>query len=152
MSLSDDVNTSYKKSEVDKLAEQLIDNGIIIVAAAGNDENGVIKPPANSLRVIAVGGADDENKLEEPLAKLYHSTYGTTEDGLMKPELVAQAIWIAAPILPGTKDQEESETLHYLLKQDDENLKTELHKLLTKTQLDNVVLNTDDISYIREII
>jgi len=152
MSLSDDVNASYKKSETDKLAEQLIDKGIIIVAAAGNDENGVIKAPANSLRVIAVGGIDDENNLEDHATKLYHSTYGITEDGLMKPELVAHAIWIAAPILPGTKQQEESEALHYLLKQQDENLRTELHKLFAKTKLDNAVLNIDDISYLREII
>jgi subtilase family serine protease len=75
MSVSDDVNASYQKSEVDKLAEELINKGIIIVAAAGNDENGSIKPPANSLRVVAVGGVDDENNLEEHATKLYHSTY-----------------------------------------------------------------------------
>ena len=33
----------------------------------------------------------------------------------MKPELVAHAIWIAAPILPGSMEQEESEILHQLL-------------------------------------
>jgi len=152
LSLSDDVNESYKKSEVDKLAEQLIDEGIVVVAAAGNDENSVIRPPANSLRVIAVGGVDDENSLTEPATKLYHSTYGITEDGLMKPELIAQAIWIAAPILPGTKQQEESGCLHYLLKQQDENLKDELHKLFDKTQLDRTILSIDDISLLREII
>ncbi|MEO6455599.1 MAG: S8 family serine peptidase [Ginsengibacter sp.] len=152
MSLSDDVNASYKKSEVDKLAELLIDNGIIIVAAAGNDENGVIKPPANSLGVIAVGGIDDENNLEEPATKLYHSTYGITQDGLMKPELVAHAIWIGAPILPGTKQQEESKALHYLLKQQDKNLRNELHKLFAKTELDDGVLSIDDASHLREII
>ena len=43
-------------------------------------------------------------------------------------------------ILPGTKEQEESQTLHYLLKQDDENLKDELHTLFSKTQLDSDVL------------
>ena len=152
MSISDDEVTSYKKSEVDQLAEQLIEKGIIIVAAAGNDENDAIKPPANSLNVIAVGGIDDENMLEKPVSKLYHSTYGTTEDGLMKPELVAQAIWIAAPILPGTKEQGESEVLHYLLKQDDENFTKELHILFSKTQLDAAVLETGDISYLKQTI
>ena len=45
-----------------RLAEQLVEEGIVVVAAVGNDENGVIKPPANSLNVIAVGGIDDDNK------------------------------------------------------------------------------------------
>ena len=151
MSLSDDEVTSYKESRVDQLAEQLIEKGISIVAAVGNDENGMVKSPANSLNVIAVGGLDDENMLEAPASKLYHSTYGTTMDGLVKPELVAQAIWIAAPILPRTKEQVESETLHYLLKLEG-NLKEELHVLFSKTQLDNSVLQTGDVTYLRETI
>ncbi|MEO7767013.1 MAG: S8 family serine peptidase, partial [Ferruginibacter sp.] len=152
ISLGDDVMASYKVSAVDQLAEKLIENGIIIVAAVGNDENGIIKPPANSLNVIAVGGTDDENRLEVPATKLYHSTYGKTVDGLMKPELVAQAIWIAAPILPGTKEQDESEILHYLLKQDNDNLKEEVSTLFSKTQLDNDVLQTENVDYLREMI
>ena len=78
MSLGDDAIGSYKESAVDQLAEQLIEKGITIVAAAGNDENGLVKPPANSLNVIAVGGIDDENMLGESAAKLYHSSYGRT--------------------------------------------------------------------------
>jgi serine protease AprX len=152
MSISDDEIVSYKESKVDQLAEQLIEKGINIVAAVGNDENGMIKPPANSLNIIAVGGVDDENMLESPASKLYHSAYGTTVDGLGKPELVAQAIWIAAPILPGSQEQQESEILHYLLQLDDEKLKEELHVLFCKTQLDSSVLQTGDVAYLRETI
>ncbi len=152
ISLGDDVIGSYKESKVDQLAEQLIEKGITIVAAVGNDENGMIKPPANSLNVIAVGGIDDENMLGETDAKLYHSSYGKTEDELMKPELVTHAMWIAAPILPGTKEQQESEALHYLMKLDDERLKNELHGLFEKTQLDNSVLQTNDVIYMRDVI
>ena len=43
MSLGDDESVSYKQSEVDRLAEQLIEEGIVVVAAVGNDENGAIK-------------------------------------------------------------------------------------------------------------
>ena len=50
MSLGDDTNASYKESEVDKLAEQLIENGIIIVAAVGNDENGSDKTSCKFLK------------------------------------------------------------------------------------------------------
>jgi serine protease AprX len=94
MSLADDLTVSYKQSEVDQLAEQLVEKGIVVVAAVGNDEHGTIKPPANSPHVIAVGGIDDENDLADA-AGLYHSAYGFTVDGLMKPELCAHAIaWL----------------------------------------------------------
>src|SRR5204862_3041718 len=73
MSLSDDAVGSYKQSEVDQLAEQLIEMGLVIVAAVGNDEHGSVKPPANSLNVIAVGGIDDDNMLlNNEAGKLYH--------------------------------------------------------------------------------
>lgn len=111
MSLGGDDEESYLTSEIDQLAEQLIDKGIVLVAAVGNDVSAKIKPPANSLNVIAVGGVDDDNNLNKDF-RAYHSTYGRTIDGLMKPELVANSIWLAAPILPGTREKEEAETLH----------------------------------------
>ena len=152
MSLGDDVTGSYRESEVDKLAEQLTEKGITIVAAVGNDENGEIKPPANSLHVIAVGGVDDENKLDEPIHKSYHSSFGKTIDSLMKPELVAHAIWIAAPILPGTKEQSESEALHLLLQTADKDLINQTGKLIAKTELDYAVSQSNDVAFIREMI
>jgi serine protease AprX len=112
MSVSGDEAVSYRQSQIDALAEQLISLGIVIVAAIGNDAGGAVKAPANSPNVIAVGGIDDENKLGEVNGKLYHSTFGKTVDGLMKPELVAHAVWIAAPILPGTKEQREADALY----------------------------------------
>ena len=152
MSISDDEAISYKQSKVDQLVEQLIDEGVVVVAAVGNDENGSIKPPANSLRVITVGGVDDENNFEMPANKLYHSTYGKTVDGLMKPELLAHAIWVAAPILPGTKEQAESAALHELLKATDEELKDHLSKTYSQTQLDACILESDDVTFIRELL
>src|SRR5436190_20102645 len=44
ISLGSDENISYKESEVDDLAEQLIKKGIVVVAAVGNDLNSAIKP------------------------------------------------------------------------------------------------------------
>lgn len=152
MSVSDDEAISFRESKVDQLVEKLIDLGIVVVAAVGNDENGSIKPPANSLNVIAVGGVDDDNNLETSPQKLYHSTYGQTVDGLMKPELLAHAIWIAAPILPGTKEQIESQTLHEILQSTDEELKEKLVKVYSQTALDNSILENEDTKYIREMI
>lgn len=143
MSICDDEPVSYKQSEVDRLTEQLIEEGIVVVAAVGNDESGSIKPPANALNVIAVGGIDDDNRLGEPVNKLYHSSFGKTVDELMKPELVAHAIWIAAPILPGTEEQQESELLHQLLELPDNHLFNGLQKLNGRTGKDNSIQTTD---------
>ena len=151
MSLGDDAPTSYKQSEVDQLAKQLVRNGIVVVAAVGNDEHGTIRPPANSPHVIAVGGIDDENDLNDE-AGLYHSSYGLTVDGLMKPELLANAIWIAAPILPGTKEQREAEILYRLLKTDNDKLVNAVSKLIAYTKLDEGVSQSNDVTFIREAI
>jgi serine protease AprX len=151
MSLGDDEPVSYKQSEIDKLAEQLIEKGITIVAAAGNDENGTIKPPANSLSVIAVGGINDNNNLNED-NQLYHSSYGKTIDGLMKPELIAPAIWIAAPILPGTKEQAEAETLHSLLNMQEDKLQEKIPVAAKKIQIDDSIIKSNNVPFIREAI
>lgn len=151
MSLGDDLPTSYKQSEVDKLAEQLVEKGIVVVAAVGNDENGAIKPPANSPHVIAVGGIDDENNLSDD-TRLYHSSYGATVDGLMKPELIANAIWIAAPILPGSKEQREAELLYDLLKVDDSQLAAAARKQFSVTHLPEIVSHSNDVTFIRDAI
>jgi serine protease AprX len=111
ISLGDDELSSYKESRVGQLAEELIAKGITVVAAVGNDENGKIYPPANSLNVIAVGGIDDGNELKGNI-QAYHSTYGITVDELMKPELVAPAVWIAAPILPNSKEHKDATFLY----------------------------------------
>ena len=150
MSISDDEAISYKQSEVDRLAEQLIEEGVVIVAAVGNDENGTIKPPANSLNVIAVGGIDDDNSLDQPVSRLYHSSFGKTIDELMKPELVAHAIWIAAPILPRSKEQEESEILHHLFHLPDIELLTAIEKANRSIQIDESILRSGDAGAIKE--
>ena len=152
MSISDDEPVSYKQSEVDRLVEQLIDEGIVVVAAVGNDENGSIKPPANSLNVIAVGGIDDDNNLDQPVNKLYHSTFGKTIDELMKPELVAHAIWIAAPILPRTKEQEESVLLHELLQLPGNELLTQVDKINGPVPIDHSILQAGDANRIKDSI
>ncbi len=151
MSLGDDEVISYNQSEVDRLAEKLIEKGIVIVAAVGNDEYGSIKPPANSPGVISVGGVDDGNKLDDDKG-LYHSSYGKTTDALMKPELLAHAIWIAAPILPGTKEQEEAAALHYLLQSGEKKLAEELKTVQKKINLPDEVYNSNDVTFIRETI
>lgn len=148
MSLGDDEAVSYKESKIDQLAEALIERGITVVAAVGNTEDGQIKPPANGLHVIAIGGIDDDNRLNAGKTA-YHSTYGRTSDALMKPELVAQAIWIAAPILPGTAVQKEAALLHDLLQQSNEALIDALESNIAHTMLDSTLRSVTDPDFIR---
>lgn len=151
MSLGGDEALSYHDSAIDRLAEQLIAAGITIVAAVGNDEEAAIKPPANAKNVISVGGIDDNNYLYAEL-QAYHSSYGATVDGLYKPELVANAIWIAAPILPGTKEKEEAEALNKAVAMSDKLLISEGKELFDKIQFTIENGRASDMTYIKNLL
>ena len=113
ISLGGDEDVPCSKSIIDQAAEEAISHGIVVVAAAGNSggEGRHSIPPANSPSVITVGGYSDNNQLNGDRLALYHSNFGITADGTVKPELVAPAMWIAAPILPGTRFYERAEAL-----------------------------------------
>lgn len=115
ISVGADLTESRSENEINELAEELIKNGIVVVAAVGNDVNGQLKPPASALNVIAIGGLDDGNQLHTSSRGLYHSSFGFTAEGYIKPELIANAVWVAAPILPNTPEKKEAEHLHDLL-------------------------------------
>src|SRR4029453_9840130 len=89
ISLGGDEDVPCSKSIVDQAAEEAINQGIVVVAAAGNSgaEGMHSIPPANSPSVITVGGYDDKNDLDPNTIDLYHSNYGPTADGTVKPEL-----------------------------------------------------------------
>jgi serine protease AprX len=113
ISLGGDEDVPCSESVINQAAEELIGQGVVVVAAAGN--SGVYGrhpiPPANSPSAITVGGYTDNNELERNRIDLYHSNFGATADGFVKPEIIAPAMWIAAPILPGTIEYEQAETL-----------------------------------------
>ena len=150
MSLGDDATGMWADSAVDLLAEELIARGITIVAAVGNDDKAAIKPPANSPHVIAVGGWDDNNCLNGDDNKLYHSSFGKTEDELYKPELIANAIWIAAPILPGTTEQKTAQALFELQQTTDDELLEQFSVLHDKAGINYDEANKQDISFTRK--
>src|ERR1043165_4629595 len=116
ISLGGDEDVPCSRSIVDQAAEQAISHGIAVVAAAGNSgaEGRHSIPPANSPSVITVGGYTDHNRLNGSELNLYHSNFGMTADGTVKPEIVAPAMWVAAPILPGTRSYERAEALSRL--------------------------------------
>jgi serine protease AprX len=105
ISCGGDYNRSYLVDPLCASVENAVREGIVVVAAAGNrggEEDHAVIPPANSPAAITVGGIDDKNRLDWRGLELYRSSYGPTADGLLKPEVVSPAIWLAAPILPAT--------------------------------------------------
>jgi serine protease AprX len=117
ISLGGDDDISYKQSIADQAAEEAVSKGLVVVVAAGNagcTEKHRPIPPANSPSVITVGGYDDKNKLGQRDFALYCSNFGPTTDGIIKPEIIAPAIWIAAPILPHTASYKKAEALSIL--------------------------------------
>ncbi len=114
MSLGGDADTSFRESIVDEIAERAVREGLTLVVAAGNsgctaDPRPI--PPANSPSVITVGGYNDNNELGAREVDPYCSSFGPTIDGIVKPEIVAPAIWVAAPILPETDSYRRAEAL-----------------------------------------
>ncbi|MEJ8843614.1 S8 family serine peptidase [Lacibacter sp. H375] len=151
LSVSADENLSYHESGIDQLAEQLINAGVNIVAAAGNNTEVMIKPPANAPNVISIGGVDDANDLTAvPFS--YHSSFGTTIDGLYKPELVANAIWIAAPILPCTNEAEEAAALHDALQLSDKELMVQWPDVQKKSSLPENGNEKMSVTYYRQLL
>ncbi len=91
---------------IERAAEEAVAAGIVVVAAAGNSgctSSWRVLPPATAASVITVGGFSDENDPDAPQLALYCSSFGESARGDQKPEIVAPAAWVAAPILPGTE-------------------------------------------------
>jgi serine protease AprX len=114
ISLGGDEDVPCALSTIDQLAEEAIRQGIVVVVAAGNTTDHAPIPPANSPSVITVGGYDDGNNPGQKDLGLYHSSFGVTAGGTVKPELIAPAMWVAAPILSNTRDYERAEALSKL--------------------------------------
>lgn len=102
ISLGGDSPTTGKFTELDELVEEAVAAGIVVVVAAGNSGHPVIAPPAGAPSAITVGGLNDQNHLDPRYRRLYWSSYGRGINGVRKPDIIAPAIWLAAPMLPKT--------------------------------------------------
>lgn len=114
LSVTDDWATSYRINAVDQAIQKAHRAGIVVIVAAGNDEQALVKAPANSPHAITIGGLDDHNTLHPIGNTWYPSTFGVTVDGFQKPDLIAPAIWIPAPVLPMSKAHAEAQVLFEL--------------------------------------
>jgi serine protease AprX len=103
-----------------KIVRELVDEGVVVVAAAGNRPVNHLLPPASAAEAITVGGLDDQNSRNPDDWRLYGHNYGLAYDGTPKPDLVAPARWIASPILPSTSVAWEAFWIGPLLEGQDE--------------------------------
>jgi serine protease AprX len=90
ISINSTVAESYETSPIDAAVEMLWFKGIVVVVSSGNSGTGAVYPPANDPFVITVGATDDMGTASiSDDAMAAFSTYGITEDGFSKPDLVA---------------------------------------------------------------
>ena len=111
LSVSGDPVSPLAGNAVDKAVEALVEAGINVVAAAGNDGQRRLLPPATAPFALTIGGLDDKNVFSHDEISVWHSNYGTASNEVPKPELVAPSIWVAAPVLPGSLIAREAEIL-----------------------------------------
>jgi serine protease AprX len=103
ISLGGDHPANGKLSELEQLVEETVRCGMVVVAAAGNSGAERLVSPASAPSAITVGGLDGRNTYDQRQWRLYHSNYGQVAHMQLKPELLAPAIWLAAPMLPHTR-------------------------------------------------
>ncbi|MGH9966740.1 MAG: S8 family serine peptidase [Pyrinomonadaceae bacterium] len=151
ISLGGDEDVPCSLSTIDQLAEEAIRQGIVVVVAAGNTTDHAPIPPANSPSVITVGGYDDGNNPGEKDLDLYHSSFGVTAGGTVKPELIAPAMWIAAPILPHTRVYERAEALSKLAAAPDYQLRSLARELEEAAELPESIA-VGDVTTIRNFV
>ncbi len=111
LSLGGDPVSPLAGNPIDEAVAALTGQNICVVAAAGNDGQRQLSPPATAPAALTIGGIDDANTFDHQQVEVWHSNYGQSSGGSPKPELVAPSIWVAAPILPGTDLAKEAKTL-----------------------------------------
>ena len=118
---------------VDAAIDDLVAVGITVVVAAGNKGQRRLQPPASAPAAITVGGLDTQNSPDPSAWTLWHGNWGRASDGSPKPDLIAPAVWVAAPVLPGTKTAIEAEELFRRRGEDDPEIEQRIvaQKLLT---------------------
>ena len=122
LSVSGDPVSVLADNAVDEAVAALVEAGISVVAAAGNDGQRSLLPPATAPLALTVGGIDDKNTFSHEEIALWHSNYGIASNDVPKPDLVAPSIWVAAPVLPNSSVAQEARDLFVRREQRDPNV------------------------------
>ena len=111
---------------IDRAIQELTEQGITVVAAAGNEGHRQLMPPATSQHALTVGGLDDHNTIAREDSEVWHSSFGQSCAGLQKPEVVAPSVWVVAPLLPDTDDARQALELFARRQNDDPEAEQEI--------------------------
>lgn len=120
-SVGGDYVSNNRNHPLHRAIRELVRANITVVAAAGNSGMQQLVPPASAPEAIVVGGYNDNNSLNRREWTGYNNNYGRSYTGTIKPDVIAPANWIAAPILPETHVDQEAQWLGTLLQPDSEN-------------------------------
>lgn len=101
--------------DVEAAVEEVVAAGITVFAAAGNTAGQPPSGPGAAKGAITVGGGNDNNTPGFEDDTLWPSSHGSPKPGVDKPDLIAPAIWVPAPMLPGTPTAREAAPLFQLL-------------------------------------
>jgi serine protease AprX len=103
-SMAGNMPTSFQYDPLDQAVESLWFNGIVVVAAAGNEGTGngpvdMSAAPGNDPFIITVG-AVDQNETSDPSDDTvpWWSAYGYTDDGFSKPDIAAPGRYMVGPV------------------------------------------------------
>ncbi|MCB0711374.1 MAG: S8 family serine peptidase [Ignavibacteriae bacterium] len=141
LSLGVDETTRSMRHPVIALVEELTRQGVVVVAASGNNPSRPLVPPGSAPSAITVGGYNDHNSGDWKSHEFWHSSYGKTPSGARKPELLGPAIWVAAPILLRTGVKGEAEALFYMAGAKDDALMRSIPVLARETGITKELLS-----------
>lgn len=103
-------------ADVEVAVREVVEKGIAVFCAVGNEAGAVPGAPGSAPEAITAGGADDKNTIDDHEGTHHWpSSYGSPHPGVHKPDLLAPAIWVPAPMLPGTLVAREAAPLFQLL-------------------------------------
>ena len=132
--------------ELIRLSELIHEQGITIVATTNRERWQPIPPLASAPHAIAVGMLDDWNTLFPADNVLFHATFRHTDAHQFIPTLIIPAIWIAAPILPGTDEALEAKVLFDLLQTPAFQLKKKLKQQIHLTRFSGELLDLPEVT------
>jgi serine protease AprX len=132
ISLGGDIPAGDELSDLDRLVEEATELGMVVVAAAGNGGAHVMHSPAAAPSAITVGGLDDQNTLDRSHWRLYNSDFGRGAAGVAKPDVIAPARWLAAPMLLTTETHNEGMFLWQLLQANDKQFERTLESTMAR--------------------
>jgi serine protease AprX len=101
--------------DVERAVEEVVAAGVAVFAAAGNTPGRKVGAPGSAHSAITVGGVHDRFSPGVEDDQVWPSSHGSHHEGVQKPDLLAPAIWVPAPMLPGTLTAREAAPLFALL-------------------------------------